>query len=67
LQDVVTAAKQSQVVIVAVGEAPESETEGDTNDLSLSPSQVLYFLSFYILTYIYSFYLFFYFLLYLFR
>ena len=34
------AAKGSQVAIIGVGEAPESETEGDTNDLTLSPSQV---------------------------
>jgi beta-glucosidase len=40
LDAVVAAAQSSQVAIVAVGEAPESETLGDTNDLALSPSQM---------------------------
>eukprot|EP01113_Clastostelium_recurvatum_P003274 TRINITY_DN11422_c0_g1_i2.p1 TRINITY_DN11422_c0_g1~~TRINITY_DN11422_c0_g1_i2.p1 ORF type:complete len:775 (-),score=174.09 TRINITY_DN11422_c0_g1_i2:15-2036(-) len=39
LTAVVSAARSVSAVIIAVGEAPESETAGDTNDLALSPSQ----------------------------
>jgi len=35
----VAAAKQSQFVILAVGEGPEAEMPGDINDLTISPSQ----------------------------
>eukprot|EP01116_Phalansterium_solitarium_P000233 TRINITY_DN10135_c0_g1_i1.p1 TRINITY_DN10135_c0_g1~~TRINITY_DN10135_c0_g1_i1.p1 ORF type:complete len:776 (+),score=271.65 TRINITY_DN10135_c0_g1_i1:102-2429(+) len=39
LQDAIAAASAADVVIVAVGEAPESETPGDINDLTMSPAQ----------------------------
>jgi len=40
IQAAVTAAQNADACIVAVGEAPESETPGDTNDLTLSAPQL---------------------------
>jgi len=40
IDEAVSAAQQSDVVILCVGEAPESETPGDINDLTLSSPQI---------------------------
>lgn len=43
LDQVAALAAQVDVVVLAIGEAPESETPGSTNDLSMSPSQMALF------------------------
>jgi beta-glucosidase len=43
LTEVAQLAAQATVVVMVIGEAPESETPGDTTDLSISPSQTALF------------------------
>jgi len=40
LNEVAQLAAKSTIVILAIGEAPEAETPGDTEDLSISPAQL---------------------------